>query len=470
MKKVLISLILTPILLLSLSTAAFAAAGSAEDPLISKSYAQTWANNLLNDLLEQARLLMQSFEEQHPTDSGTTDAPAKQYTLAEGSTVRMYEGASITVTSGAATVVISKGDFVNVTVGGAAINGSVNPRQRYIVCEDGDVLITVTSAATFYLEGQFTITKADGTVTTATPSPTVAPTPTPTAAPTPSPTQTPSPTPTATPSPTPTATPSPTPVVTPTPVVIVIEPTPVIIYVPVTPTPTPTVTPTATPEVPVTAAPTVTPTATPVPTTAPVSVSMSFKDVSAQAWFYDDLRACVKQGLLNGVSKSEFDPSGELTYAQAITLTARMHQLYHDEEISLKNHWFGPKWYKTYVKYAVENKLIDEGVKKYSRKEMNTYITRGELTELLYKALPEEEYEVINHIADNAIPDVKSFSDGAEIIYTLYRAGILTGYTDTPGVADHTFKGHESVKRSEAAVIAARMMEGTRRVEFTIEE
>lgn len=465
MKKVLISLILTPILMLSLSTAACAYAGSADDPLISKSYAEQWVNNLLNDLLEQARMLMQSFEEQHQTDS---TSPAKQYVLAEGSTVRMYEGASITVLSGTASVSINKGEFVNATVGGAAINGSVNPRQLYIVCENGDALVTATSAATFHLEGRFTVTKADGTVTTATPSPSAAPTPTVT--PTATPTPTPTPTPTATPSPTPTVTPSPTPVVTPTPVVIVIEPTPVIIYVPVTPSPTPVVTPTVTPEAPVTASPTPTPTPSVTPTPAPAGGSMSFKDVSTQAWFYSDLRACVRMGLLNGVSKSEFDPSGELTLAQAVTMAARMHQLHTTEDISLKNHWFGPKWYKTYVKYAVENDLVDEAVKKYSRKEMNTYITRGELVELLYKALPEEEYKAINNIADNAIPDVKSFSDSAEVIYTMYRAGILTGYVDTPGVTDHTFKGHESIKRSEAAVIAARMMESTRRVEFTIEE
>ena len=174
--------------------------------------------------------------------------------------------------------------------------------------------------------------------------------------------------------------------------------------------------------------------------------------------------------MLNGISKKEFDPSGELTYAQAITLASRMHQLHYTEEISLKNHWFGRKWYKTYVNYAVENGLIDEAYKKYSRKEMNSAITRSELIELLYKVLPEDELKAINDIGDNEIPDVKDFSDGAKAIYAMYRAGILTGYVDTPGVTEHTFKGHESIKRSEAAVIAARMMEPTRRVEFSIIE
>lgn len=475
MKKILISLILTPILLLGLSTGASAYAGSAEDPLISQSFAEEWADSLLGDLLEQARVLLQSFEERFTTDNGTLTVPEKRYALAEGSTIRLYEGASITVTSGTAKVDIGKGEFVNATVGGAAINGRILPGHLYIVCEGGEAVVTATDAAVFNVEGRFTVTHADGTTATAPPSPTAAPTPTPTAAPTPSPTpvETPSATPSATPTPTPTVTPSPTPtpIVTPTPVVIVIEATPVIVYVPVTPSPTPVPTPSVSPEVPVTAQPetTVTPTVSPKPSTTPVG-SLPFTDVSTQAWFYHDLRVCVRLGLLDGVSKKEFDPSGDLTVAQAVTLAARIHQLYDTEEITLKNHWFGFKWYKTYVTYAVEHDLVDESYKKYSRKEMNAPITRGELTELLYKALPKEEFEAINEIADNEIPDVKLFSDGAEAIYAMYRAGILTGYTDTPGVTEHTFKAHEVPKRSEAAVIAARMMDATLRVEFSIEE
>ena len=484
MKKTLISLILTPILLFGFSIGAHAYAGSAEDPLISKSFAQEWASSLLNDLLEQGRVLVQSFEERYQTNSRASDTPQKQYTLTNSSTIRMYEGASITVTEGTAKVDVIKGEFVNVTVGGAAIDGRLLPGHLYIVCTDGEALVTATSNATFNIEGSFTVTMADGTTATATPSPTpvVTPSPTPVITPSPTPVITPSPTPVVTPSPTPVVTPSPTPVVTPTPVIIVIEPTPIVIYIPVTPSPTPVIKPSVTPifTVAPTVQPTVTPAVTPTPspkvsvsptvTPTPAAGNINFKDVSAQAWFYNDLRACVRMGILSGVTKTEFKPSSELTLAQAVAMAARMHQLYNEEEITLKNHWFGLKWYKTYVKYAVEHELVDESCKKLSRKEMNTPITRGEFIELLYKVLPEEEFKVINDIADNAIPDVKHFSDGADAIYAMYRAGIVTGYTDTPGVIDHTFKAHEPVKRSEAAVTAARMMESTCRVEFTVEE
>ena len=487
MKK-LITLLLIAVVLLTCSTTALAYAGSAEDPLISKSFAQSWANSLLGDLLEQARVLMQSFEERFTVKTADDTVPQKQYALAEGSVIRMYEGASITVTEGTAKVEIISGEFVNVTVGGAAINGRLLPGHLYIVCESGEAVVTATAPARFNIEGRFSVTAADGTVPTATPSPTpvVTPTPTPVVTPTPTPVATPSPTPVVTPSPTPVVTPTPTPVVTPTPVIIVIEATPVIVYIPVTPSPAPIIpsTPTPTPSASATPKPTASPaptvsvspevTATPsvVITVEPsvnVTGTLSFKDVSSQAWFYNDLRYCIRMGLIDGISKKEFAPSDALTRGQAISIIARLHQLQEEQSITLKNHWFGPKWYKTYVSYAVENDLLDESYKKLSRKEMKASVTRGEFAELLYTVLPVSEDEVLNNIPDNAIPDVKAFSDHAEAIYALYRAGVLVGYTDTPGVKDHTFKAHETVIRSEAAVLTARMADASRRMEFTIE-
>ena len=462
MKKQIISLLLVMVMLLGCSLPAAAASGSAEDPLISRSYAQTWATELLNSLMVQAQALIQGFEDEYVGDDGSITSPQKQYALAKDSVIQMYDGASITVTEGTAKVEIAKGQFVNITVGGAAINGRLIPGHTYIACENTEAKVIATAPARFHIEGRFSVTAADGTVPTATPSPTPSPSPTPTA--------TPSPTPVATPTPvvTPSPTPAPTPIPTPTPVVIIIEATPVIVYVTPSPTPTPTAAPTPSPTV--TPEPTVTPSfsVTPIPTTT-VSGRLNFKDVSTEAWFYDDLRYCVQKNVMSGVSKKEFEPNSDLTVADAIATIARIHQLSETNEVTLKNHWFGPKWYKSYVKYAVENKLIGEEYKKYSRKEINASITRGDFAELLVKAVPEISSQAINTIPDNAIPDVKSFSEHADAIYALYRAGIMVGYTDTPGINKHTFKSDQSPKRSEVAVVVARVIDNSRRVEFTIE-
>ena len=52
------------------------------------------------------------------------------------------EGACLTLLSGAATVRISSGAFLNVTVGGEALNGKRQPNQIYIVCEGGSATVT----------------------------------------------------------------------------------------------------------------------------------------------------------------------------------------------------------------------------------------------------------------------------------------------------------------------------------------
>jgi len=192
--------------------------------------------------------------------------------------------------------------------------------------------------------------------------------------------------------------------------------------------------------------------------------------VSSSAWFYSDLRAVIRLGLMNGISRSSFEPNSDMTVAQAITLAARIHQLDKDDEITLKNHWFGRKWYKPYLKYALENRLIDQKYDDYSRKELNTPVTRIELIEILYPARQESAYTAINTIADNAIPDIPSTMKHANMVYAWYRAGILTGYTNTPGIDDYSLNPNETVKRSEAACIAARMMESDRRIEFIIAE
>lgn len=469
MKKQILSFILLLALLVGSSPSVFAAAaGSAEDPLISKSYATEWFQTLTDDLIRLFDNIVLDFKNAYfPEDGSAIELPEREYSLPIGSTMELKSGATVTVASGTAKVEIKQGTIVNVTAGGQAINGRLIPGHLYIVCEDSVVVVTTTSDAVLIAEGEFTVNRSGEA------SPTPTPTPTPTVAPSPTPTVTPSPspTPTVTPSPTPTATPAPTaapvPTVQPT---AQPTPTPQIIYVPVYVTPTPEITPapiiiatpvpSPTPEVTETPEPTVTPT----PNTTVKSGTVPFKDVSSSAWFYSELRTAVKLGIIDGMEKTEFDPSGEVTVAQAITMAARMHQLQAEDEITLKNHWFPWKWYKSYVKYALKNELIDEKYGDYSRKEMNSPVTRGELVEIFCNILPVEEYEAINEIPENAIPDVSFTDRGASAIYTLYRAGILSGADD-----EYRFKADETVKRSEAAVIVARMMDDDFRVEFIIE-
>lgn len=53
----------------------------------------------------------------------------------------------------------------------------------------------------------------------------------------------------------------------------------------------------------------------------------TFVDVAPGDWFAPYVEVCVEAGLMNGVGGGRFDPQGEVTYAQAATLAARIHHI-----------------------------------------------------------------------------------------------------------------------------------------------
>ena len=184
-----------------------------------------------------------------------------------------------------------------------------------------------------------------------------------------------------------------------------------------------------------------------------------FIDVLRDSWYYSSVYRAHENGLIDGVGGRRFDPDATLTVAQAIKLSAALHQLDRTGEVSLKNG--AGNWYDAYVSYAVANGILEERYAGYSREQMNAPVTRGEFVHIFHGAL--EHYEQLNTVADNALPDVKLGDAFAAAIYELYRAGILHG-NDTAG----TFRPESTIKRSEAAAILLRMFEPSARKSFTL--
>lgn len=179
-----------------------------------------------------------------------------------------------------------------------------------------------------------------------------------------------------------------------------------------------------------------------------------FTDVAADAWYTEDILSAVETGLINGKGNGEFKPDDNLTYAEAIKLAACMNQQYVDGKITLQN---GNPWYSTYVEYC-ENKNIVRNKYKY-----DDYATRIGYMYIFANALPIEAYDEINRIDDGMIPDVPADAPYAGCVYKLYRAGIVTGVD-----AAHNCNPTASIKRSEVAVIVARMMDETKRKSFDL--
>ena len=180
-----------------------------------------------------------------------------------------------------------------------------------------------------------------------------------------------------------------------------------------------------------------------------------FTDVSRSSWYYDSVRAAWEKDLIDGVTRTLYKPDDTLTVAQAIKLSAALHQMLNNNgKVTLRNG--SPYWYSSYVSYAVDNGIIEKMYLDYTPAQMNTPVKRNEFVHIFYGAM--SDYRQINTVADNKIPDVITTDTYASEIYTFYRAGILTG-SDKNG----TFYPTNDIKRSEVAAILSRMYDKTAR-------
>ena len=195
----------------------------------------------------------------------------------------------------------------------------------------------------------------------------------------------------------------------------------------------------------------------------------SFTDVSPEDWFHDSVTTVSKAGLMIGKGDGVFDPEGHITYAEALTIAARVHAIlttgspdaadrYYEDH---KNEEVYPEpnrpWYRTYSQYAERN------IRGFASLETTDLSVRRNFARLLAAAVGDGAAE-INEVVPGAVPDLEENALTAGI-YRLYRAGILTG-NDARG----TFLPDTPIRRCEAAAIAARILDPALRRRFTLTE
>ena len=181
----------------------------------------------------------------------------------------------------------------------------------------------------------------------------------------------------------------------------------------------------------------------------------TFTDVESRDWFYDNVRTACELGLMIGDSQTTFNPNGNLTLAEAVTIAARLHSIYQTGSEGFQS---GTPWYQTYVDYSKAN-----GILPFEDLAYEKAASRAEFAEILAAALPKEALRQLNQVADGAIPDVKSGDHCAAAVYGLYRAGVLIG-NDAKG----TFAPDSSISRCEAAAIVSRMAVPSLRKSITL--
>ena len=190
-----------------------------------------------------------------------------------------------------------------------------------------------------------------------------------------------------------------------------------------------------------------------------VYVQGQFTDVPAAQWFTQNVAGAVEFGLMKGNTASTFNPYGDVTLAETITMAARIHSIYTTGAESFDQS-VGDVWYQVYLNYAYQNGII--GYSLYSG-NVQEKATRAQYAEIFANALPDEALAAKNSVPDAAIPDVTMQDSYAGALYKLYRAGILAG-----GDANGTFSPLTYITRAESATVVARMADSDNRMSFSL--
>ena len=86
-----------------------------------------------------------------------------------------------------------------------------------------------------------------------------------------------------------------------------------------------------------------------------------FTDVAADAWYASEVKNTYELGLMNGIGGGLFDPEGNVTVAEAITMASRASAANAGLTIEAANPADSGEWYRMYVNYAVKMGFVKDG-------------------------------------------------------------------------------------------------------------
>lgn len=188
-------------------------------------------------------------------------------------------------------------------------------------------------------------------------------------------------------------------------------------------------------------------------------INNSFSDVNEASWYGTKQQAVIKRavdlGIMNGMGNGAFYPDSNIKISEAVKMAAVVHSIYNGDNASFTA--AGKPWYQGYVDYALSNGIISAG----AIKDYNAYATRTQMVYIFAHTLPASELKQINTV--NSLPDVTNSTPNSSYIYSLYRAGVLTGDAGT-----RAYRPDSNISRAEAAAIIARIVLPSERQHFEI--
>lgn len=180
----------------------------------------------------------------------------------------------------------------------------------------------------------------------------------------------------------------------------------------------------------------------------------AFQDMDENAWYglygQNIAKKAYEYGIMTGKNADTLDPDGMLRIAEAIKISATIHNIYWGGQTEFLK---SDIWYDTYVEYAIENGIISEN----DFSDYTQAISRSALAYIFANTLPRETLKQFNSISN--LPDVFPQTQYYEEILFLYQAGILIGVD-----SEKSFQPKKEISRMEAAALILRLIDPLERI------
>jgi len=180
----------------------------------------------------------------------------------------------------------------------------------------------------------------------------------------------------------------------------------------------------------------------------------TFTDIDNR-WYTEIVKNAFEFGIIQGVGNNQFNPDGQLTGNEALTIAARIHMVYAFGDRSMEEEYRerypigqdGNTWATPFIMYARDMGLISNELDK----KLTTPITRAEMVFAWSRILQAEDMPQVNTV--NSLPDVSPTTPFYNEIRMFYEAGIVQG--SGGGI----FNPNNSITRAECATIFMNLIE-----------
>lgn len=182
--------------------------------------------------------------------------------------------------------------------------------------------------------------------------------------------------------------------------------------------------------------------------------SKAFTDLDADAWYHEGVDYALTNGLMNGVGGGRFEPDGQLTRAQLVTVLYRAAgEPDTGKQVNPFTDVADDAWYTKAVIWAANNGIVNGVAKNVFAPDAS--ITREQIATMLYRYAGAE---AAKEDKLSAFPDAAKTSDWAkEALNWAVASGLINGVADANGTA--SLEPQATATRAQIATILMRWLE-----------